>query len=341
MLKSKFTKSLSYILYFIIILFFILLTTLVLNSKIRKNIYYNLIGGYNLYNYLAIKGDIKQRDFESASKKILNYIKFSQKISKGKNRSLQGIYNITELASSRTYFQEEFNQMEKVYLEINKITDDIYMNHVWLARSLADNDYEKSLYHLNKALELNKSNEDIYREIIRIYLDLNNNSKLINKYCTDYFVELEGSKNNSYYKNYFNSNFTFSIIINDKTKKSYLKNLINLNSYNTYNFNFSDLKNIKNFSIIHNFFPGSKLAIKNIYIINKNQNFIKFDSIDLHSEASYILEQFENEIIFITTEQSDHVIKFYLNKSFENVESIKFDLKLIKLPLANKSICPN
>ena len=68
---------------------------------------YKSLGGYNLYNYIIIRGDIKNRNFQSASDKILKYIEFSQKISKGKNRMLQGIYDITELASSKTYNQEE------------------------------------------------------------------------------------------------------------------------------------------------------------------------------------------------------------------------------------------
>ena len=85
---------------------------------------YKVIGAYNLYNYVIIRGDVMNRDFESASKKILNYIEFSQKISKGKNKMLQGIYDITELTSSKTYTQKEFNQMERVYLEINEITDE-------------------------------------------------------------------------------------------------------------------------------------------------------------------------------------------------------------------------
>ncbi len=303
--------------------------------------YYKLVGAYNLYNYIIIRGDIKKRDFNSASKKIMSYIKLSQKISEGKNRNLQGIYDITELASSKTYFQEEFNQMEKVYLEIDKITQDIYMNHVWLARSLADNDYKKSLYHLNKALELNKSNDEVYRQIIRIYLSLNNNSEIIRTYCKDYFVELQGSKNNSDYKNFFDSNFTFSIIINSNNKKSYTTNLIHLKEYSNYIFNFSDLQNISNFSIIHNFFPGSKLAIKNISIKNEKDNIINLKSINFDSISSYILEESENEVIFISTKKSDQIINFYLNKKIKNVELIKFDLKLNKLPLANKSICSN
>ena len=84
------------------------------------------------------------RDF-SVIEQILKYIEFTQKISKGKNSMLQEIVDVTELATSKIYTQDEFNDMERVYIRINEITDDIYKNHVWLARSLSDNQ-SKSIY---------------------------------------------------------------------------------------------------------------------------------------------------------------------------------------------------
>ena len=56
---------------------------------------------------------------------------------------LQGILDVTELVTSKAYTQEEFNILENVYIRINEITEDIYKNHVWLARALSDDDLEK------------------------------------------------------------------------------------------------------------------------------------------------------------------------------------------------------
>ena len=56
-----------------------------------------------------------------------------------------------------------------MYVKINEITEDIYKNHIWLAKAYNDDNLEKSKEHLNKALKLSKSSEDAYREIIRIF----------------------------------------------------------------------------------------------------------------------------------------------------------------------------
>ena len=40
--------------------------------------------------------------------------------------------------------------MQDVYIKINEITEDIYQNHIWLARALIDDDIDKSVQHLKK-----------------------------------------------------------------------------------------------------------------------------------------------------------------------------------------------
>ncbi len=292
-----------------------------------------------MYNYLVIRGDIKKRDFKSASKKILNYISFSQKISKGKNKMLEGIYNITELTSSKTYTQQEFNQMEAVYIEINKITDDIYMNHVWLARSLADNNIEKSIFHLNKALNLSKSSEEAYREVIRIYFTYNKDEKLINAYCKNYFFEMEGSTKDRDYQNFFEGNYTFSIVLNDNYNETYSKNLNKLENYSNYQISFENLKNLNKISIVHNFFSGSKISLKNIVLSSNKSEIINMESLNYDSFSSYILDQSEDEVVFVSTDDSDQIINFYLKKEYKDVEKISFDLKLKKLSLMNNFAC--
>ena len=76
---------------------------------------------YKLYQTHIISGHIHYRDFSRASEQILKYIEFTQKISKGKNSMLQEIVDVTELVTSKIYTQDEFNDMESVYIKINEI----------------------------------------------------------------------------------------------------------------------------------------------------------------------------------------------------------------------------
>ena len=337
--------SLKYIKYFkfsviVFLLFLIVISIFTFDSNLRRSTIIKLIQAYNHYNFLIIRDDIRNRDFTSASKKILNYINFSQTVSKGKNKMMEGIYNITELASKKTHTQEEFNQMEKVYIAINDITDDIYMNQIWLARSLADNDIKQSIFHLNKALNLSRSNEEAYREIIRIYFTYNKNKNLLQKYCKNYFKEMQGSLKNFDTKSFYEGNYTFSIILNDIYDKVYIKNLEELENYANYQIYFEDLKSLEKISVVHNFFSGSEISIKNIVIKNKKSNLIEIKSLNYDSFSSYILHQSNNnEIIFISVGDLDQIINFYFEKKYDDVEKISFDIKLKKLPLTNSLIC--
>ena len=176
-----------------LVIFFSLIVYFTIDSQLRRSIYNKVIGGYKLMNYHIIGGYAYYRNFELASDRILKYIDFSQKFSSGKNSMLEGIIDSTELISSKAYSQEEFNLMQDVYIKINEITDDIYKNHIWLARAYNDDDIEKSKEHLIKALELSKSSEEAYREIIRIFSDNRELNDLIKKYCHDYFKEFAGT----------------------------------------------------------------------------------------------------------------------------------------------------
>jgi len=341
MLKKK-----VFIFFVFIFLILIALTSyLAIDSKFRRSVYSKLIGGYKLINYHIVGGYTFYREFESASKRIIKYIEFSQKFSKGKNSMLQGIIDVTDLITSKAYTQEDFNKMEKVYIKIDEITDDIYKNHIWLARSLSDNDIEKSKKHLNKALKLSRSSEEAYREIIRIFSKNQEIVGLIKNYCDDYFNEFAGgsvgrlstgqNENNFFYGN----NATFAVSRNENYTKLYPKLISDLNIYKRYDFIFEDEENINRFFILKNFFPGSKVSIKNIILYNDKENKINFNNLVIHSSFSYILDQSNNEIVFLTGNKNNDILKFNFIKTYNDINKISLELKLEKLPLTNNFVC--
>ena len=73
-----------------------------------------------------------------------------------------------ELAVSKAIDQEDFNHLEKPLIEFVNMEPRLYKPNVWLARALSDNDYEKSLILLKKAISISPSEDDAYREILRI-----------------------------------------------------------------------------------------------------------------------------------------------------------------------------
>ena len=59
------------------------------------------MAGYKLYKIISLQGDLKAGNIEGASKKLLNYIKVSEKIANGKSILLYGIYDAAKLVESK------------------------------------------------------------------------------------------------------------------------------------------------------------------------------------------------------------------------------------------------
>ena len=333
-------------LYFVVLSIFISISFLALNKNLRNYIFSKSIGGYKLIVYHSVAGDVYNRDFKSAAKRIINYIENTQNFSKGKNNMLQGILDMTELASSNAFKQEEFNDLESVYFRINEITDDIYINHVWLARSLSDDDIEKSHFHLRKALRLSKSSESAYREIVRLFGESNDSKLFINNYCRDYFISLSngaeverlGTARDK--RNFFNGdNSIFAISLNNDIENLYSKLIYDSKSFHNYEIIFENEKQLERISIIKKFFKTSKISIKDLIIYNDKVNKIKLNKIIVKSSFSYVLSEFDNELIFLSVNENNDVLDFIFPNIYNNIKKISLKIKFEKLPLTTSFVC--
>lgn len=329
--------------FFLLVIFLTIITLVTLitfKTSLRHQIFSLTIGGLNYFQNQSILYYIKLRDYETVSRKIEDYIDISNRISPGKTSLLDEIYNITELATNNIISQEQYNQMEKVYLKLNEISDDIYKNHLWLAQALSDNDIEKSYLHLNKAINLSPSSEDVYREILNIYFKDKRNDSLIKMYCQNYFLSLNGGnliKDNINYL--YGSNNEFVIFFNDNLEKKYVKFIDTLNEFNEYEFNFPENFKIKKLTIIKSFLNGSRLTFKDFKFHGDITKSIKIDDLNFTSRTSYILKENENFITLLNTTDNDDKLEINFQNEYSNFFKISFKIKLEKLPLTNKSVC--
>ncbi len=317
-----------------------------INNDFRRNLFNKFLSGYNLYQTFKMSKNVYNRDFSSASKQILAYIGFSQKISKGKNSMLKGIFQVTELISLKAITQNHFNEMQEVYIKINEMTDDIYQNHIWLARALIDDDIDKSVHHFKKAIRLASSNESAYREIVRLFYNNKKGGNLINIYCKNYFNDFGSgtSKNEGFLydekKFFFGSSSEFAISINNN--KVYPNFISNIGEYKSYNITLEKNENINQIDIYKNFFPGSKISINNLVLVSDNKEFeINFKDVITFGLFSYIYDQSNNEIVILNTNDKSDIIKINFLKDYKNVSNIIFDLKLDRIPIISNNICPS
>ena len=61
----------------------------------------------------------------------------------------------------------------------------------------------------------------------------------------------------------------------------------------------------------------------------------------IHSLGSYILNQTNDEVVFLSGNLKDDILKFNLKREYQDVKKITLELKFEKLPLSSKSICIN
>ena len=81
------------------------------------------------------------------------------------------------------------------------------------------------------------------------------------------------------------------------------------------------------------------MSFKNIVLHNDIQNIINLDNIIIHSLSSYIINQSNEEIVFLNTSDQDDILKFNLKKTYNDINKITLDLKLERLPLVSKLEC--
>ena len=88
-----------------------------------------------------------------------------------------------------------------------------------------------------------------------------------------------------------------------------------------------------------NFFSVSKLSIKSIILENYLSNKFNLKNLNFDSNSNYVLDNKENNIVFLTTNAEDQILNFYFNKEYFNIKKIYILLNLTKLNLANISVC--
>lgn len=280
------------------------------------------------------------RDFDKVASEINKYINLSEKISFGKTSIFENIYKITELATDSIISQDDYNKMEKVYLRLNDISKDIYKNHVWLAKSLSDNDIEKSIYHLEQAYKLSNSSEEAYRESLNLYFDNLDQKQLLDSYCKNYFDTLFGGNIKNKDFNYlYGSKNEFLIFFNDDVKNNFVKFQNELNKFNKYEFNFKNEFNLKKLSVLNSFFNGSKITFKDFKIYGSTNTDLNISDLIFLSKTGYILDHDKEKIQILNTKDTNDVIEIIFKNNFFDLNKISFEMKMERIPLTNNVNC--
>ena len=342
---NKTVKNISVIFSILILLFFFLpLGLLTFNSDLRRATLHKVIPAYNLYQIISIQRSLKTKNFAEASDRLIKYIEMSKKIASGKSRMFLGVYDAVNLVASKATTQKEYNDLEKVFTELVKMDPNLYKARIWLAKSIVDTNYEKALFHLDKAIELIPAQEDAYREILRISQN-RNDKEIAKKYCNKYKEAQLGGSEPRYYTNYFGGTNLRKLAVEFTPEKEnntfYSHAGIQLNSFQNYEFVPIAPINSNGINIYFSFLPGIKVEIKEITIFHSGKVItINKKDFTANSRSAYINNTSEN-LSFIIVKEGDEILYIRFDKLFNSIEKIIIVTKFSKLDFASNSLCLN
>ena len=338
-------KKTKLILIIIISFLLILISYFTFNENIRRKTLTYFFVTHDYYQLKSLTYDLQNKNFSNVSKKIINYINISKKFSSEKSYMIPGIYNAIELAVSKAIDQEDFNHLEKSLIEFVNMEPRLYKPNVWLARALSDNDYEKSLILLKKAISISPSEEDAYREILRLAQE-NSNNELTNKYCNIFFKsQLGGNTDDFDYGYLFDSNnlkkFAIKIISKKSDKNFYYHSGIQLENLLNYEFILKEPSDINGINLYFSFLPGINIIIKELILYTKdNKEIIPSKNLIITSNSSYIVGN-DAQISIFSLKQGDEIIRISFKKKpyFKQIERIQLRINFKKMKLTNNLYC--
>ena len=190
-------KLAKYFAIFTILFIFGIFIFLTFDSDFRRYSFTRIMAGYKFYKIISLQSDLKAGNIEGASKKLLNYIKVSEKISNGKSRLLYGIYDSAKLVESKVSSKKDYLILQEVFAKLVEQDPTLYEARIWLAKSTRYTNIENAFEHINEAIEISPAQDNAYRLAIKIAQE-EEDKDLAKFYCNKY---KNAKSMNSEYKN--------------------------------------------------------------------------------------------------------------------------------------------
>ena len=166
---------------------------------VRRQVFSYVVPSYHLYQTIRLRSDVRHRRFKEAGRKLEAQIDFAKRLSRSSSSMAIGMTESFELVFERARFEEEFEAIEPALKKLVEIEPDLYLAHIWLAKSLSFHDPKTALKHTEEALRIVPSDEKAYRLAIDLSIEMDAPA-LAQKYCQRYLsAHLGGPKPRSYY----------------------------------------------------------------------------------------------------------------------------------------------
>ena len=326
--------------------FFFVILYISLNSNFRRSILNFSTGLINNYYFLTINQNLKSENgVEKSIKKINQQIKFTDYITTDQKNSFidniyLNIYNIEKFINS----ENDLLKLSEVIKKLIKKDPTIYDALIWKTKILIlENETKEKIYKtINSAVKLSPANSDAYRIALDYSKKIEDNQNF-QKFCKEYHQSVLGSKVVKNQINLFSESSLSRFVLQIKSQKeieNYIMESINLNQVNDYVFDFKKPKSFNEFNFLSNFFPGTKIEIFKIKLVDaKNKSYL-INKEDLFVTAQNIFfTTNENLQFMITNSSSEEKIKIKLVNLAKDIIKLSATLKFSKADLTNIEGC--
>ena len=336
-------KLVKYFVIFTILFIFGIFTFLTFDSDFRRYSFTRIMAGYKLYQIISLQGALKAGNIEGASKKLLNYIKFSEKISNGKSSLLYGIYDSAKLVESKVSSKKDYLILQEVFAKLVEQDPTLYEARIWLAKSTRYTNIENAFEHINEAIEISPAQDNAYRLAIKIAQE-EEDKDLAKFYCNKYKNAKFGGNLPRYTKSYFGGNVITKLAVEFLPEKEipdiYTHSGLQLNNFDDYEFTAIEPVDINGFRIYLSFLPGIRIDLTEIFVIkSESTEKIPISNISATSQSAYIENDTSGLLSFLILNEGDEVLQIIFKNKIYSLNKIILKMKISKLGLANNTLC--
>ena len=322
---------------------FTVFVVLVIKPDIRRQIYTYAVPAFNLYQTMSLRRYVRERDFETAAKRLNRHIDMSLKLSRNRSKMVLGLVEAFSLVVEQARFEADFKSLKFPLERLVTIEPELFLGRIWLARALWYENPDQAIQHLNTAISLVSADERSYRQGIETALKLGQRS-LARSYCDAYHsAQFGGPKPRSYHHLFRGLGFRRMGLVShsvDGKEVVVMNSGLELNQRRSYDFSLPDAQTMGFVDLHLGTLPGLHIKLHGVSVLSSTGS-VKFlpSDIIVTTRAAYVMSNDERAVRIITTDANDELLRVRFPTDQHGVVQISVDMTFSRLMLSSGDVC--
>ena len=327
----------------VVVAVFTVFVGLVIKPDIRRQIYTYAVPAFNLYQTMSLRRYVRERDFETAAKRLNRHIDLSLQLSRDRSKMVLGLVEAFRLVVEQARFEADFKSLKLPIERLVTIEPELFLGRIWLARALWYDNPNQAIQHLNAAIALVSADERSYRHGIETALKLGQTS-LARSYCDAYYsAQFGGPKPRNYHHLFRGLGFRRMGLVTytaDGKEVVVTNSGLELNQRRSYGFSLPNIQSMEFIDLHLGTLPGLDIKLHEVSL-RTSTGIVRFNPLDfiVTTRAAYVINSNENAVRIITTDADDELIRIRFPFNQSDVEHITVEITFRRLMLSSGDVC--